>query len=162
MPKQCAARCAEPPLQTGLAPLLRELVVLTDDLQDQIAPAAERAPAVPEQVPLEPAVRDAIAAVATALAPGQRRWRLAPGLAGCALDADRRALSQVLQRVLGNAARHSRAGDWIEVGLEAGPDGARAGSRGRGHRACVRRIARRRRDSRKVAASGWGWRWRGG
>ena len=44
-------------------------------------------------------------------------------MAGYALDADRRALSQVLQRVLGNAARHSRAGDWIEVGLEAGPDG---------------------------------------
>jgi len=118
--EQCTARCAEPSLRTGLASILRELVLLTDDLQDQIAPDAEAHRLCPEQIPLEPAVRDAIAAVATALAPGQRQWRLAPGLAGYALDADRRALSQVLQRVLGNAARHSRTGDWIEVGLETG------------------------------------------
>jgi signal transduction histidine kinase len=68
-------------------------------------------------------LRDAIAAVATALEPAQRRWCLAPGLAGCTLDADRRALSQILQRVLGNAARHSRAGDWIEIGLEPADNG---------------------------------------
>jgi signal transduction histidine kinase len=74
-------------------------------------------------VPLEAALRDAIAAVAAALAPGERRWRLAPGLAGCVLDVDRRALSQVLQRVLGNAARHTKAGDWIEIGLEPGDSG---------------------------------------
>ena len=99
--EQCTARCAEPSLRTGLASILRELVLLTDDLQDQIAPDAEAHRLCPEQIPLEPAVRDAIAAVATALAPGQRQW-------------------QVLQRVLGNAARHSRTGDWIEVGLETG------------------------------------------
>jgi signal transduction histidine kinase len=114
----CASRCAEAPVQAGLVAALRELVTLTDDLQDQIAPAAASRGLCPEQVPLESALRDAIAAVATALAPGQRRWRLAPGLADYTLDVDRRALSQVLQRVLGNAARHSRAGDWIEIGLE--------------------------------------------
>ncbi|MGA3399044.1 MAG: sensor histidine kinase [Acetobacteraceae bacterium] len=119
----CALRCAEAPVQAGLVAALRELVTLTDDLQDQIAPNAASHGLCPEPVPLEPAVRDAIAAVATALAPAQRRWRLAPGLAGYTLDADRRALSQVLQRVLGNAARHSRAGDWIEIGLESGADG---------------------------------------
>ncbi len=121
--EQCASRCAEAPVQAGLAAALRELVTLTDDLQDQIAPAAASHGLCPEPVPLEPALRDAIAAVATALAPGQRRWRLAPGLASCTLDVDRRALSQVLQRVLGNAARHSRAGDWIEIGLEPGDNG---------------------------------------
>ncbi len=119
----CAALCADAAVQTGLAAALRGLVALTDDLQDQIAPASASHGLCLEQVLLEPAVRDAIAAVATVLAPGQRRWRLAPGLTGCALHADRRALSQVLQRVLGNAARHSRAGDWIEVGLEIGGNG---------------------------------------
>ena len=51
-----------------------------------------------------------------------------PALARCAgagrarLLADRRALSQVLVRVLGNAARHSAPEDWIEVGLQARGD----------------------------------------
>ncbi len=120
--EQCATRCSEAPAQAGLAAALRELVALTDDLQDQIAPDAAAHTLNSEQIRLEPALRDAIAAVATSLGPGQRRWRLTPGLAGYTLNADRRALSQVLQRVLGNAARHSRAGDWIEIGLEPGDD----------------------------------------
>jgi signal transduction histidine kinase len=119
----CAALCTDASVQAGLVSALRELVALTDDLQDQIAPAAAPHGLCREQVPLEPAVRDAIAAVATAFAPGERRWRIALGLAGCTLDVDRRALSQVLQRVLGNAARHSRAGDWIEIGLESANNG---------------------------------------
>jgi signal transduction histidine kinase len=121
--EQCAARSAEAPAQAGLVAALRDLVALTDDLQDQITPAAASHGLSPEQVLLEAALRDAIAAVAAALAPGQRQWRLAPGLAGCTLDVDRRALSQVLQRVLGNAARHTKAGDWIEIGLEPGDSG---------------------------------------
>ena len=121
--EDCASRCTEPPVQAGLAAALRELVGLTDDLQDQIAPPSAPHGLSLAQVPLELAVRDAIAAVATALAPAQRGWRLDPGLAGCTLEVDRRALSQVLQRVLGNAARHSRAGDWIEIGLEPRDEG---------------------------------------
>lgn len=121
--EQCAAAGAEAPVQAGLVAALRELVALTDDLQDQIAPVAASHGLSAEHVPLEAALRDAITAVAAALTPGERRWRLAPGLAGYTLGVDRRALSQVLQRVLGNAARHSRAGDWIEIGLEAGDNG---------------------------------------
>jgi signal transduction histidine kinase len=121
--EDCVARCAETPVQAGLAAALRDLVALTDDLQDQMVPPAAPHGLSLAQVPLESAVRDAIAAVATALAPGQRRWRLDPALAGYTLEVDRRALSQVLQRVLGNAARHSRAGDWIEIGLETRQDG---------------------------------------
>jgi signal transduction histidine kinase len=116
--EECASRCTEAPFHAGLASALRGLVALTDDLQDQIAPPAASHGLSLAPVSLELAVRDAIASVATALAPGQRRWRLDPGLAGCTLEVDRRALSQVLQRVLGNAARHSRAGDWIEIGME--------------------------------------------
>jgi signal transduction histidine kinase len=121
--EQCAAHCAEPHAQAGLAAALRDLFALTDDLQDQIAASTAPPGLCVAQVPLESALRDAIAAVATALAPGQRRWRLAPGLAGYTLDVDQRALTQVLQRVLGNAARHSRAGDWIDIGWEARDDG---------------------------------------
>jgi signal transduction histidine kinase len=123
--EQCATAtgCPQAPIEAGLVAALRDLVALTDDLQDQIAPAVAEQGLRREQVLLEPALREAIAAVAAALAPGQRQWRLAPGLAGYTLDVDRRALSQVLQRVLGNAARHSRSGDWIEIGLEPRDDG---------------------------------------
>jgi signal transduction histidine kinase len=119
----CAAQCGDESVQAGLVSALRGLVALSDELQDQIAQATAPHGLCREPVPLEPAVRDAIAAVATAFAPEERRWHIALGLAGCTLDVDRRALSQVLQRVLGNAARHSRAGDWIEIGLESGDDG---------------------------------------
>ena len=119
----CALRCPDAPVRAGLAAALHEIVALADDLQDQIAPAAASLALSTEQVPLEPALRDAIAAVATALAPGQRCWRLDPGLGNYALNVDRRALSQVLQRVLGNAARHSRRGDWIDIGLKTDNDG---------------------------------------
>jgi signal transduction histidine kinase len=121
--EQCAADGADTPAYTGLAAALRELVALADDLQDQIASGAAPLGLSPEKVPLEPALRDAIASVVTALAPGQRRWRLAAGLGQCMLDVDRRALSQILQRVLGSAARHSRAGDWIDIGMEPGGSG---------------------------------------
>jgi signal transduction histidine kinase len=122
-------QCAPPPsaeqqqAQAGLVAALRGLVALADDLQDQIAPATASHGLSLEPVLLESALRDAITTVAAALAPGQRRWRLAPGLAAYTLGIDRRALSQVLQRVLGNAARHTRAGDWIEIGLEPGDNG---------------------------------------
>lgn len=118
-----AEQCAGAPGQAGLVAALQGLVALTDDLQDQIVPASVSPGLCLEQVPLEPALRDAIAMVATAFAPAQRRWRLAPGLAGYTLGVDRRALSQVLQRVLGNAARHTQAGDWIEIGLESSDTG---------------------------------------
>jgi len=121
--ERCASHCTEASAQAGLTAALRELVALTDDLQDQIAPSTASLVLAAEQVALEPALQDAIAAITTALAPGQRRWHLAPEVAGCTLDVDRRALAQVLQRVLGNAARHSRTGDWIEIGLEPREDG---------------------------------------
>ena len=121
--EQCAPPGGEQQAQAGLVTALRELVALADDLQDQIAPATASHGLSLEPVLLESALRDAITTVAAALAPGQRRWRLAPGLAGYTLGIDRRALSQVLQRVLGNAARHTRAGDWIEIGLEPGDNG---------------------------------------
>jgi signal transduction histidine kinase len=120
---QCAAASGGEPVPAGLIAALRDLVALTDDLQDQIAPATATHGLSLEPVPLEEALRDAIAAIASALAPGQRRWHVAPALAGYTLRIDRRALSQVLQRVLGNAARHTRAGDWIEIGLEPGDNG---------------------------------------
>jgi signal transduction histidine kinase len=106
----------------GAVAAVRRLMALADDLQDQGVPDLSRRALRVETLPLEPAVRDAIAAVGGMLGPAHRHWRVAPDLAGQAVLADRRALAQVLQRVLGNAARNSAPEDWIEVGLGATGD----------------------------------------
>lgn len=121
--EQCTALRLDAEAHAGFIAALGHIAGLTDDLQDQMAPPTAPAVLHLAEVALLPALHDAIAAVASSLAPGQRRWRVAPGLAGHAVWADRRALSQVLQRVLGNAARHSRAGDWIEISLDSEKDG---------------------------------------
>jgi len=106
-----------PPALAGVRGAIRQLMAVVDDLQDQgVTDAATRVLTL-AMLPLEPAIQDAIAAVTATLGPAERHWRLSPALRDVALQADRRALSQILQRVLGNAARQSRAGDWIEIGM---------------------------------------------
>lgn len=101
----------------GVVACLRQLVGLADDLLDQsVLDRPERALRI-EPVPLDRAVQDALATVAAMLQPGRRHWRVAPGVDGHTVLADRRALMQVLVRVLGNAAWHSAPDDWIEIHL---------------------------------------------
>jgi signal transduction histidine kinase len=106
----------------GAVAAVRQLIGLADDLQDQGVPDLSPRALRVETLPLEPAVRDAIASVGAMLGPARRHWRVAPDLTGQAVLADRRALAQVLLRVLGNAARNSAPEDWIEVGLRASGD----------------------------------------
>jgi signal transduction histidine kinase len=61
---------------------------------------------------------DAVAAVQASLEPSGRNWRLPPAIDAIELIADRRALAQILARVLGSAARFSRHDDWIDVSLD--------------------------------------------
>ena len=96
---------------------------LADDLQDHaVGPPAARV-LRPEAVVLEPMLRDSIVAIDATLGPSCRLWRLAPELAAIRLQADRRALTQILTRVLGNAARLSRDRDWIDIRVMPGDDG---------------------------------------
>lgn len=106
----------------GAVAAVRQLMALADDLQDRGVPDVSRRALRVETLPLQPAVQDAIAAVGAILGPARRHWRVTPELAEHAVLADRRALAQVLLRVLGNAARHSAPEDWIEVGLHAAGD----------------------------------------
>lgn len=93
----------------------RHLLRLADDITDLVAAEAGPPALREEVVPLDPLLREAVAAIAAQLGPARREWRLAPDLAGLALRADRRALRGVLQHVLARAARLSRDGDWIEI-----------------------------------------------
>jgi signal transduction histidine kinase len=107
---------------TTIGAIARQMLGLADDLQHHaLADAASR---VLREEPTRLAVvlRDAVAAVQASLEPGQRHWRLPPDLDGIEVVADRRALAQVLARVLGSAARFSRHDDWIDVAFETTAD----------------------------------------
>jgi signal transduction histidine kinase len=68
-----------------------------------------------ETVKLGPVMDMTVAQVTRHLGPSRRAWRLADGLRDVTLRADRRALHQILLRVLTSAALATRDGDWIAV-----------------------------------------------
>jgi signal transduction histidine kinase len=95
---------------------------LADDLQHHaLADAASRV-LRDEPTLLDAALHDAVATVEASLAPGRRHWRLPPELDGIEVIADRRALAQILARVLGCAARFSQHDDWIDIAFELAAD----------------------------------------
>ena len=79
-----------------------------------------------EAVRLCPVLHFVVAQITCQLGPGHRAWRIADDLHGIELLADRRALHQILLRVLTAAALSTRDGDWITIaGAWSGdiPDG---------------------------------------
>lgn len=108
---------------TAIAAVTARVLNLADDLQDSAIPGAETRVIRDEPLVAGPLLRDAIAAVSATLDPSRRHWRVAPELLELTLIADRRALSQILLRVLGNAARFTRDEDWIDLSLERHEDG---------------------------------------
>jgi signal transduction histidine kinase len=68
-----------------------------------------------EAIRLRPVLDFAVAQITCQLAPGRRAWRIADDLHGIELLADRRALHQILLRVLTAAALTTRDGDWITM-----------------------------------------------
>ena len=61
---------------------------------------------------------NAITAAKASLGPGRRCWRLPPDIADIVLIVDRRAMAQILARVLGCAIRFSGQDDWIDISVE--------------------------------------------
>ncbi len=68
-----------------------------------------------EAVRLRPVIDFVVAQVTCQLGPGRRAWRIADDLHGIELLADRRALHQILLRVLTAAALSTLDGDWITL-----------------------------------------------
>jgi signal transduction histidine kinase len=92
-----------------------QLLNLSDDLQDNATfGPVERLVLEPELVVMGPLVRQVTASVSSALG-GRRLWRVAPAVEPLALQVDRRALHQIMMRVLSNAARFTGEGDWIDI-----------------------------------------------
>ena len=108
------------PADAALTGLARRLLDMAEDLAQQVeAPDAPRY-LTPEDLPLMPVVRFAVAQVVAHLGPSRRAWRIDVAFERTRLLADRRALNQVLVNVLSNAAASTRDGDWIEVSAERG------------------------------------------
>ena len=69
-----------------------------------------------EVVRLRPVIDFVVAQVTCQLGPSRRAWRLSDDLHSIELLVDRRALHQILLRVLTSAVLATRDGDWITVG----------------------------------------------
>ena len=107
----------------AVAAIAEQLLSIADLLQEHVLPSAQRTVLRKQSLCIDEVLADAVAAVSGALEPGRRQWRVAPDLVGRQLHADRRALNQVLLRVLTNAARLSRHDDWIDISCAATPAG---------------------------------------
>ena len=86
-------------------------------VQPTAAPAAPRYLS-DEALLILPAIEFAMAQVVAHLGPSRRAWRVDPAFGGVMLQADRRAVNQVLVSVLTGAASATRDGDWIELSLQ--------------------------------------------
>jgi len=105
----------------AVAAIAAEMLDLADALEERATEAKAGRALAPEAIGLGGLVGDAVETVTAALGSGRRLFRIAPSLAAMGLKADRRALRQVLNRVLTSAARSTREGDWIEIMPEIRP-----------------------------------------
>jgi two-component system OmpR family sensor kinase len=108
---------------TAIAAIAEQLLSVADALQDHGLSCTEPRTLRKETLCLGAVVADAVAAVEAGLAPGRRDWRISADLDARLVKADRRALHQVLLRVLTNAARLSRQDDAIDIFCAASPTG---------------------------------------
>lgn len=130
----------------AVAAIAREMLDLADEFEACAATAGTTRALAPEPVALGVLIDDAVAAVLATLTPGKRLFRISPSLAATGLEADRRALRQVLNRVLTSAARSTHEGDWIEITPEFRSDSFAlvVADEGSGLAGCRGRIADRR------------------
>lgn len=115
---------ADPARHGGaIAAIAEQLLGVVDMVQEHALPGSQPPKLRKERLCLGEALADAMAAAQGALEPGRRHWRVSPDIKGRQLEADRRALHQILLRVLTNAIRLSRQDDWIDIGCIASSRG---------------------------------------
>ncbi|MGH7122573.1 MAG: sensor histidine kinase [Acetobacteraceae bacterium] len=130
----------------AVAAIAREMLDLADEFEAHAAEGSRTRVLAPEPVALGALIDDVVAAVLATLMPGKRLFRISQSLAAAGLEADRRALRQVLNRVLTSAARSTSEGDWIEITPEFRPDSfvLVVADEGSGLAGCRGRVADRR------------------
>jgi signal transduction histidine kinase len=106
---------AGPELRPSLVGVCRYLLDLAEALLDQTEAPSTARHLRDHEIHQRPHLHVFLAQVAGQLGPGRRIWRLGEELYTMVLRADRRALHQVLLRVVTGAALSTSDGDWIEV-----------------------------------------------
>jgi signal transduction histidine kinase len=118
--EQLRRGCPDPVRRgSAITAIVEQVQGIADTLQEHAVPGSQTRVLRKEALCVGEVLADAIAAVNGALEPGRRHWRVAPDLDGRQVLADRRALNQILLRVLTNAARLSRHDDWIDISCSA-------------------------------------------
>jgi len=109
-------------MKASLVGVCRYLLDLAEALLDQTEEPNAARTLREEPVILGPLLDFVVAQVASQLGPGRRAWRFGAGLEHVTLMADRRALHQVLLRVLTGAALSTGDGDLIQITATAEND----------------------------------------
>jgi signal transduction histidine kinase len=109
------------PSAESVAAIAAQLGALADELAHHLTPVGLLRRVDCEAVNLAALIHESVASLGAILAPGRRIWRVdGPEVE---VWADRRALRQVLMRVLGEAVRSTRQNDWIEIRWYFGAEG---------------------------------------
>ena len=98
-----------------LTGVCRGLLDVAENILDQTDDPSVRRHLREEDIAIGPLLDFVVAQVAAQLGPSRRAWHIAPGLEAVVLRADRRALHQVLLRVLTGAALATGEGDRIDI-----------------------------------------------
>ena len=105
-----------------MAALTGQVLDLADDLQHHALADASRRVLREEPSPLAALLEAAVATAQASLGPSRRHWRLPADRADITLLVDRRAMGQILARVLGCALRFTHHDDWIDITTEVMDD----------------------------------------
>lgn len=106
----------------AISAIAGQVLDLADDLQHHALADATGRVLREERTPLAPLLQEAVTAAQASLGPSRRNWRLPADIGAIDLLVDRRALAQVLARVLGNAVRFSHHDDWIDIATDTRDD----------------------------------------
>ncbi|MCW3476690.1 sensor histidine kinase [Limobrevibacterium gyesilva] len=111
------------PHSASIATAAADVFEMADNLHEYTMQSGAHSVLNDEEIHLAVALDDAVTAVAAAIRPGRRLWRIAPDISATLLRADRRALRHIFRRVLTVAVRNTNHDDWIDVVLQPRGDG---------------------------------------
>jgi len=103
---------------TRMTAIASQILDLADDLQHHALADASVRVLQEQPLPLASLLDAAVATAQASLGPSRRHWRLPANIAAITLIVDRRAMVQILARVLGCAVRFTHHDDWIDISVE--------------------------------------------
>ncbi len=109
--------------RAALMALARRLLDVAEGLLEQVERPGSTRRLTEETLQIGPLLDFVVSQVSAHLGPGRRAWHIDDGLNQVALLADRRAVHQVLLRVVTAAALATRESDWIDIKADRADQG---------------------------------------